>query len=144
MDKDKCTHTCCAVSNVSQTLDELDFERGLWYAAQYGDLDRVMKLISQGTEVDARDASGYTSLHYAARNGHLEVCKFLIQKGADINAVTKSGCATALHRAASAGMYLRFLAKLFNLRFEYLIYDLTKVKIAKHSLKRIRHKNSNF
>lgn len=105
MDMDKCTHTCCAVSNVCQTLNELDFERGLWYAAQYGDLNRVIKLVNQRVDVDGRDASGYTSLHYAARNGHLEVCKFLLEKGADINAVTKSGCATALHRAVSAGMY---------------------------------------
>lgn len=105
MDSNKCTHTCCAVSNVCQTLNELDFERGLWYAAQYGDVDRVVKLISRGFEVDSRDAGGYTALHYAARNGHLEVCRFLLSNGADINAITKAGCATALHRAASAGMY---------------------------------------
>lgn len=99
-------HSCnCnnATSSVTQTLDELDFERGIWFAAQYGDLDRVKKLVLQHTPVDITDKSGYTALHYAARNGHLDVCKFLLSNGANINAVTKSGQATALHRAVSAG-----------------------------------------
>lgn len=97
-------HNCQSVaSSLCQTLDELDFERGIWYAAQYGDLDRVKKLVSQGTCIDVRDNSGYTALHYAARAGHLDVCKFLLSNGADINAVTKSGNATPLHRAASVG-----------------------------------------
>lgn len=99
------SHHCHSGSSVCQTLDELDFERGIWFAAQYGDLERVRKLLSQRTSVDVRDKSGYTALHYAARGGHLDVCKVLLANGADINAVTKSGQATALHRAASAGTY---------------------------------------
>ncbi|KAK4880760.1 hypothetical protein RN001_008906 [Aquatica leii] len=90
-------------SSVCQTIDELDFERGIWYAAQNDDLDRVQKLIAKGTDVDSRDSAGYTSLHYAARNGCLQVCKLLLKNGANINAATKSGCATALHRACTAG-----------------------------------------
>lgn len=96
-------HTCVGHSNLSQTLDELDFERGIWSAAQFGDLKRVKKLIREGVDTDLRDSAGYTSLHYAARNGHLAVCKFLVQHNADINAITRSGRATALHRACSAG-----------------------------------------
>lgn len=99
-------HSCHSTgTSVCQTLDELDFERGIWYAAQYGDLERVKKLISQGCYVDIKDKSGYTALHYAARAGHLDVCKYLLTKGADINAVTKCGEATSLHRAASVGKY---------------------------------------
>lgn len=97
--------SCCdhphSSSGVCQTLDEMEFERGIWHAAQYGELEKVEKLILRG--VDVRDKSGYTALHYAARNGHAEVCKLLLMNGANVNAVTKSGCATALHRAASAG-----------------------------------------
>lgn len=107
MDSDKCCHTCHSTgttSSVFQTLDELDFERGIWTAAQYGELDRVVKILKSGTAIDARDNFGYTALHYAARNGHVDVCKLLLQMGADINAITKSGCVTALHRAASAGL----------------------------------------
>lgn len=98
---------CCdhshSSSGVCQTLDEMEFERGIWYAAQYGDLDKVEKLIDRG--IDLKDKSGYTALHYAARNGHVDVCKLLLNKGANVNAVTKSGCATALHRATSAGKF---------------------------------------
>lgn len=79
----------------------MEFERGIWYAAQHGDLERVEVLARRG--VDVRDRGGYTALHYAARNGHVAVCKLLLRKGADANAKTRSGGATALHRAASAG-----------------------------------------
>ena len=92
-----------SVSNLNQTLDELDFERGIWYAAQFGDFEKVQKLIRNGVDVDLRDSAGYTSLHYAARNGHLNICKLLLENKADIDAVTRSGRATALHRACSAG-----------------------------------------
>lgn len=100
-----CNHAQIPSSAVFQTLDELDFERGIWYAAQNGDLQRVRKLINQGTSTDKRDNSGYTALHYAVRAGYIEMCRFLISKGADVNAVTRSGKATPLHRAATAGKY---------------------------------------
>lgn len=107
-------HVCQAQSTTSslyQTLDELDFERGIWYAAQCGDVKKVEKLLSQGTNVDQRDSAGYTALHYAARNGHLDVCKVLLRNDADINSTTKSGHATALHRACSASKFFNGLFK---------------------------------
>lgn len=99
-----CGHHKCSVSNsaVVQSLDEMDFERGIWYAAQYGDVERIEKLIKTGCNVDKVDSTGYTALHYAARNGKMEVCKFLVELGADLNAVTKGGV-SALCRAASTG-----------------------------------------
>ncbi|XP_018575410.1 ankyrin repeat domain-containing protein 39 [Anoplophora glabripennis] len=97
-------HCTCTGTIATQSLDELEFERGIWYAAQYGDLERVKKLLSGfGSDPNKRDAAGYTGLHYAARNGHLDVCKILIEKGADVNSVTRVGKATALCRASSAG-----------------------------------------
>lgn len=90
-------------SSVHQTLDELDFERGIWYAAQQNDLPRVEKLVNQGTDVNKPDKSGYTALHYASRNGHYEICKFLISKRTNVNALTKAGRASPLHRCAAAG-----------------------------------------
>lgn len=98
-------HSCnCKNPAASQTLEEMEFERGIWSAAQYGDFSKVKKLVEIGkNEINQRDSAGYTALHYAARNGHLDVCKYLVMKGAEIDAVTKSGQATALHRACSAG-----------------------------------------
>lgn len=92
----------CVHSTAVQSLDELDFERGIWYAAQYGDLGRVEKLTKDGCDVDKLDTAGYTALHYAARNGQMDVCKFLIEAGANVNAVTKGGV-SAISRAALTG-----------------------------------------
>jgi len=92
-----------AVASVHQSLDELDFERGIWTAALDNDEGRVRWLVSRGTSVDARDKAGYTALHYAARSGHVSMCRLLLSCGAEVNTVTRAGQATALHRAAMAG-----------------------------------------
>ncbi|XP_004072588.1 ankyrin repeat domain-containing protein 39 [Oryzias latipes] len=88
--------------SVHQTLDEMDFERGIWSAAVDGDLDRVKSFIDKGTDPNLRDSSGYTALHYSSRNGHLAVCKILLENGACASPQTRGG-ATPLHRAAYCG-----------------------------------------
>jgi len=96
---------CChgsTVTSVNQTLDEMEFERGLWTAALEGDEQRVSSLLRDGKDPNGRDSSGYTSLHYSARAGHVEVCKLLLDAGSCINATTNGG-ATSLHRAALLG-----------------------------------------
>ncbi|TGL88781.1 hypothetical protein EHQ68_09090 [Leptospira congkakensis] len=69
----------------------------LHYAAEYGHLDLVKKLIEKGADVNAESGTfsefgakeGYqTPLHLAVKYGHIEVAKYLISKGADINART--------------------------------------------------------
>ncbi|XP_024944185.1 ankyrin repeat domain-containing protein 39 [Cephus cinctus] len=98
---------CCCKSNTSsvqQSLPEMDFERGIWYAAQTGDYERLEKLLRKGVSPDIEDSAGYTALHYAARNGHAIVCRELLNRGANVNAQTRSGRATALHRAASQNL----------------------------------------
>ncbi|CAK9832043.1 Ankyrin repeat domain-containing protein 39 [Anthophora retusa] len=95
--------TCCSINNdvgVRQSLTEMEFERGIWYAAQYNDLDRVKMLLKKGVSVNVEDSAGYTALHYAARNGHYDICKMLLENNAAVNAHTRCGHATALHRAA--------------------------------------------
>ncbi|KAK9694629.1 Ankyrin repeats (3 copies) [Popillia japonica] len=103
------SHENCQIdtksSNLFQSLNELDFERGIWSAAQSGDLDKVINFLNKGENVDVKDTAGYTALHYAARNGHSDICKCLLARGSDVNAVTKAGLATSLHRACSAGYY---------------------------------------
>ncbi|XP_023701906.1 ankyrin repeat domain-containing protein 39 [Cryptotermes secundus] len=97
------SHWSVGTSSLYQTLDELDFERGIWYAAQHDDLERVEKLLNQGVSPDVQDSAGYFALHYAARAGHDRICCCLLAAGATVDAVTRAGQATALHRASSAG-----------------------------------------
>ncbi|XP_060893597.1 ankyrin repeat domain-containing protein 39 [Labrus mixtus] len=104
LDRHQCS--CCShkVSSPSvyQTLNEMDFERGIWSAAMDGDLERVKTLVQKGTDPDLRDAAGYTALHYASRSGHHTVCKFLLENGACASPQTPGG-ATPLHRSAYCG-----------------------------------------
>lgn len=90
-----------ATVTVGQTLDEMDFERGIWSAAIYNDIHRIKDFIQKG-DVDRRDNGGYTALHYAARHGHNEICRLLLDANCNVNAKTKGG-ATPLHRASMMG-----------------------------------------
>ncbi|XP_075714703.1 ankyrin repeat domain-containing protein 39 [Rhinoderma darwinii] len=95
---------CCtgAVPGVRETVQEMDFQRGIWAAAMDGDLRRVQRFIEKGTDADLADNFGYTALHYGSRHGHFQVCSFLLKTGAKSNAQTHGG-STALHRAAYCG-----------------------------------------
>ncbi|XP_046852481.1 ankyrin repeat domain-containing protein 39-like isoform X2 [Xenia sp. Carnegie-2017] len=97
--------TCCkSVSRTcSQNFDEMDFARGVWYAAMNGDEARVQKHLEKNSCPDIVDSAGYTALHYAARNGHIDVCRLLLRHGANPNCETRAGRATPLHRAAYGG-----------------------------------------
>nr|XP_056716729.1 ankyrin repeat domain-containing protein 39 [Euleptes europaea] len=101
--KDGC---CCshrsAVLSVHQNVEEMDFERGIWYAALNGDLEGVKKHVLKHGSVNSPDPLGYTALHYASRNGHYNVCQFLLDNQAVTNAQTHGG-ATPLHRASYCG-----------------------------------------
>lgn len=101
-------HTCCdhqgkQCFGTEQTLDEMDYERGLWSAAKDDDLDRVRYLLKNGAHVDQLDAGGLTALHYAAREGNIDIAYELIKHGATIDIRTRAGQATPLHRASMAG-----------------------------------------
>jgi hypothetical protein len=93
----------CALNLVvtQQSLEEMSFERGLWPAAQQGDVNRVAELLRK-RHADERDSSGLTALHYACREGKLAVCELLLNAGASVDAPSRSGV-TPLHRAAAAG-----------------------------------------
>lgn len=90
--------------SVQQTLEELDFTRGIWTAALNGSYDDVLYCLEKKKiSVDQCDTSGYTALHYASRNGHTSVCKLLLDNHACPNIQTYSGGVTPLHRAAYCG-----------------------------------------
>jgi ankyrin repeat protein len=68
-------------------MEDQWFEREqLHFAAQDGDLQRVMELVSKGYPLNSFDEIGKTPLHYAVENERLDVAKFLIEAGADVNA----------------------------------------------------------
>ena len=54
-------------------------------------IEDVKQHLAAGTDVDARDGSGRTSLHIAADFGHKEIAELLITKGADVNARDEYG-----------------------------------------------------
>ncbi|XP_076370241.1 uncharacterized protein LOC143256646 isoform X2 [Tachypleus tridentatus] len=109
-----CCNATTTSSSVYQTLNEMEFERGIWsavelyenrvhhycFVAMNDDLPKVKFLVEKGTDPGSKDAM--FSQHYAARNGHLEICTFLLENGACANAQTPGG-ATPLHRAALKG-----------------------------------------
>ena len=83
-----CSHQSSSQSTV-QTLEELDFDRGLWSAACDGDLNRCKELLQRGHDPAKPDKSGFTPLHYAVRSGSTELVECLLKSGADIDAQTK-------------------------------------------------------
>jgi len=106
IESDHCCHQHQSNPSVHQSLDELDFERGIWGSALAGDFDDVKQKLSADTSgfvANKADKSGYSPLHYSSRSGHIEICKLLLSRGAKVNVKTNSSGATALHRAAYMG-----------------------------------------
>ncbi|XP_065888453.1 ankyrin repeat domain-containing protein 39-like isoform X4 [Dysidea avara] len=99
MDDHCCDHKTVAAYGVSQSMDEMNFQRGIWCAAMDGELSK----------------------HYASRNGHHEVCEALLKGGADVDFQTRGG-ATALHRAAYMG-HMSIVQLLLNHRANVMLQD---------------------
>lgn len=72
-------------------------------AVRQRDLERVKRLIAQGTDVNARDRLGSTPLLDAAWLGDLEISQFLLAHGADVNALHREAGSTALEYAVMTG-----------------------------------------
>ena len=66
------------------------------------DPQRLLQQIDAGSDIEARDAYGYTALMWAAAEGKDAIAWILLGAGADINAGTADGT-TALMRAAIYG-----------------------------------------
>ena len=60
-------------------------------AAALGNNEAVKQHLSAGTDVNAKDESGWTPLHWAASKVHNKTAKMLIKAGADVNVVNKDG-----------------------------------------------------
>lgn len=72
----------------------------LMHAAYEGDLDRVIRLLDEGSDPNARDAGGDTALMFAAMRGYFLTVKTLLAHGADPLGRAKNGW-TALRFAES-------------------------------------------
>ena len=59
---DSCCHQSAAPKSVYQTLDEMDFERGLWSAAVDGDVERVRRFLDKDEDPNDVDKSGFAPL----------------------------------------------------------------------------------
>ncbi|UJR15412.1 hypothetical protein I4U23_002359 [Adineta vaga] len=101
------SHDCqCHLSSninasVYETLDELEFRRGLWSAAQQNDLDELRERLksSDCKTINRCDSSGYTPLHYSVRFQPALACRLLLEHGANPNCQTRASQSTPLHRA---------------------------------------------
>jgi hypothetical protein len=72
----------------------------IWSAAAAGDRDQILRLLTSGVSVNARQSgSGSTPLNTAAVFGQTAVAKLLIEKGADVTTTNTDGN-TALHIAS--------------------------------------------
>ncbi|XP_069104696.1 ankyrin repeat domain-containing protein 39-like [Argopecten irradians] len=134
------SHSCSghlATPSVHQTLDELEFGRGIWMSALDGDVGEVEKHLSKGVSPNVTDNSGYTALHYACRHGKKAVCELLLRHGADANSATKSGRVTPLHRAAYCG-HEGIVSLLLSKGADSLIQDVDG-KTALHKAVEERH-----
>ena len=74
-------------------------QQQLIQAAKYGNIEEVKKLLTHGTNINAKDKNGDTALILATYEGNLEVVKLLVDHGADVNIKDKHGW-TALMTAA--------------------------------------------
>lgn len=54
-------------------------------AVQQGNYGAVRQHIAAGSDLNAKDKSGWTALHLAARKGDLPMVRLLVDAGADIN-----------------------------------------------------------
>ena len=88
-------------SSVYETLDELEFRRGLWSSVQQNEIDELRQRLqgSTRTAINRCDSSGYTPLHYSVRFQPAETCRLLLEHGADPNCQTRASQSTPLHRA---------------------------------------------
>ncbi|MBL8711929.1 MAG: ankyrin repeat domain-containing protein [Alphaproteobacteria bacterium] len=74
-----------AAAPANDNAENLD--RQLLRAAEFGETAKIIDLLAQGANINARHTNNDTPLHLAAREGYLETVKLLIEKKADTTLV---------------------------------------------------------
>lgn len=77
-------------------------DKALLTAAEEGDLNEVLKLLSEGANINAQAKNRYTPLHLACKRGRVAVVKALLEKGAHVAAIGADR-KTPLHLACASG-----------------------------------------
>lgn len=83
-------------------VSSASFADAIHDAAKSGDLEKVQRLVIDGTDVNGRGINDETPLIVASLEGQGEIANYLLQRGADI-AARNAGGLSALHAAAYAG-----------------------------------------
>ena len=63
---ESCTHSSQISGSTLQTLEEVEFEGGMWVVARDGEGAQVMDLLGRETHPSVQDTSGYRADLYAA------------------------------------------------------------------------------
>ena len=75
-------------------------------AARDGHIEAVKQHLAAGTDVDAKDLTGFAPLVFAASWGHKEIAELLIAKGADVNVKDGIGGKTTARMGEIKDQYL--------------------------------------
>ena len=67
-------------------MDDWYEREQLHFAAQDGNIGRVIELIESGVDIDSFDDLERTALHYAVEIEHFQISHYLIKNGANVNA----------------------------------------------------------
>lgn len=97
------TAIVCAVSMLAsmQALSGESMNRyPLHVAAEHDDVSAIERLVSEGVEIEARDATGSTALLVATRANKVDAARALIEAGADVNAKDRINDSAYLYAGA--------------------------------------------
>ena len=99
-------------ASIQASVEKLQTD-SLLAAVVSGNIAAVNRLLTNGTDVNARGPDHRTPLHLACHHGHRALCKLLLDKGADCNAIDDQG-SQAFHFAAARGDHVLTLFLLEN------------------------------
>lgn len=74
----------------------------IFSCCRHKNIPELMRLISNGIDVNAQDSAGNTPLIVGCQNGHMIVCRVLVQHGASVTSCNNNGN-TALHYCFNYG-----------------------------------------
>ncbi len=89
--------------DVERYLKQVQLDKELLIAAQYGNLDEIRSLVGQGASLGAKYIDGRTLMHCAAYGGKLDVVEYLVAGEKSSLEVKDNSGKTPLHCAASNG-----------------------------------------